>query len=159
MKKNIPQKKRSITLVEIMIVMLLIGMITGTMAYNYKKSLDRGKEFKTKEIISRVEAALNMALAEGEITPTELNESSGAAWKAIIAKSPLVKSQAPTNAPSGATSSTGSSPGSSPGSGTTASTSTSTSTKTNKVVDFTVDANQSPLKVRYDDELGVVVTS
>ncbi len=41
-------KRRYITLIEIMIVMFLIALITGVLAYNYRGSLDEGKAFKTK---------------------------------------------------------------------------------------------------------------
>ncbi len=40
--------KRCVTLIEMMIVMFLISLITGVIAYYYRGSLDEGKAFKTK---------------------------------------------------------------------------------------------------------------
>ena len=39
------RKKRAITLLEIMIVILLIGLIGGVVSYNLKGTLDKGKAF------------------------------------------------------------------------------------------------------------------
>lgn len=88
MKKRATKKKRAITLIEIMVVMLLIGMIAGTMAYNYKKSLDEGRKFKTQEIMARVEHILNMAIASGDLDIATVGSNED--WKDIIKKSPLV---------------------------------------------------------------------
>ena len=41
--------KRAITLLEIMIVVLLIGIIGSVLGYNMKGSLDEGKAFKSRE--------------------------------------------------------------------------------------------------------------
>ena len=43
------RKKRAITLLEIMIVILLIGLIGGVVSYNLKGTLDKGKAFASKE--------------------------------------------------------------------------------------------------------------
>jgi type II secretory pathway pseudopilin PulG len=43
------RKKRAITLLEIMIVILLIGLITGVVSYNLKGTLDKGKAFASDE--------------------------------------------------------------------------------------------------------------
>jgi len=90
MKKNPTKLKRALTLVEIMVVIMLITMITGTVAYNYGKSLDKGREFKTKEILARVETILNLAHANGELDPAagDFEER----WKQVVSNSPLVKS-------------------------------------------------------------------
>lgn len=87
MKKTIAKKKRALTLVEILVVMAIIGMITGALAYNYQKSLETGREFKTREIISRVETVLNLALADGQITTATLSTK----WKDTLAQSPLIQ--------------------------------------------------------------------
>ena len=42
-------KKRALTLIEIMIVIFLITLITGAIGYNMKGSMDKGKEFRTKQ--------------------------------------------------------------------------------------------------------------
>jgi general secretion pathway protein G len=84
MKKH-KTKKRYITLIEIMIVMFLIAMITGVVAYNYRGSLDEGKAFKTKTAIERVENVLNLHFAQN---PGDGNEIGN--WVEIIKNDPTV---------------------------------------------------------------------
>ena len=79
-------KRRYITLIEMMIVMFLIALIVGVLAYNYAGSLDEGKAFKTKMAIERVSTILNLEAAK---SPQFLNETSN--WQAVIRASPLVK--------------------------------------------------------------------
>lgn len=81
-------KRRYITLIEIMIVMFLIALITGVLAYNYRGSLDEGKAFKTKAAIEKVETILNLAVSEHP----EKTNSIGSEWPNIIKNSPLVSS-------------------------------------------------------------------
>lgn len=81
------KKRRFITLIEMMIVMFLIALITGVIAYNVKGSLDQGKVFKTKVGIEKVETILNLAVANDP----ELGGSISDNWKAIIKTSPLVQ--------------------------------------------------------------------
>lgn len=80
-------KKRHITLVEMMIVMFLIAMITGVIAYNYTGSLDEGKAFKTKAGIEKIHTVLDLYLASH---PEEIDQVDSS-WKKIIASSQLVK--------------------------------------------------------------------
>lgn len=77
-------RKRYITLIEIMIVMALIAMITGVIAYNYRGSLDEGKKFKTKIAIERVDNILSLELANNP----NLDLTN---WQQIIKDSPMVK--------------------------------------------------------------------
>ncbi|MFV0340913.1 MAG: hypothetical protein ACK5MA_09885 [Parachlamydiaceae bacterium] len=81
------RKKLQITLIEIMIVMFLIALITGVLAYNYRGSLEQGKVFKTKAAIEKLESILNLAVAENP----ELNDSIEENWMKIVKDSPLVK--------------------------------------------------------------------
>ena len=60
-------KKRYITLVEMMIVMFLIAMITGVIAYNYTGSLEEGKAFKTKAGIQKIETILALESSASDI--------------------------------------------------------------------------------------------
>jgi len=80
-------KKRHITLVEMMIVMFLIAMITGVIAYNYTGSLDEGKAFKTKAGIEKINTVLDLHLA----THPEDRNDIGSRWREIVAASQLVK--------------------------------------------------------------------
>lgn len=77
--------RRCITLVEMMIVMFLIAMIIGVVAYNYQGSLDEGKAFKTKTTIEKVQTILLIRLADD----SRIDVESG--WKEILKQSPLVQ--------------------------------------------------------------------
>ncbi len=80
-------KKRHVTLIEMMIVMFLIALITGVIAYNSRGSLDEGKSFKTKMAIEKVQAILNLKVAEDP----SLFDSIGSHWEQIIETSPLAQ--------------------------------------------------------------------
>lgn len=83
--KNI--KKKSLTLIEIMIVMFLIMLILGVVAVNYRGALDSGKAFKTQVDIENIQNILDFAVAQDP----ELIEDVESSWVDIIAHSPLVK--------------------------------------------------------------------
>lgn len=88
MKKNyLMKKKQFITLVEMMIVMFLIAMITGVIAYNYTGSLEEGKAFKTKAGIDKIHTILDLHLA----THPEDRDSIESKWQEVVKHSPLVK--------------------------------------------------------------------
>lgn len=76
-------KKRAITLVEMMIVMFLIAMITGVIAYNYSGSLEEGKAFKTRAGIEKIQTIVSLYQAQ--------NGSDATDWKKMVEASPLVK--------------------------------------------------------------------
>ncbi len=57
------KKKRSITLIEVMIVILLIGLIGGALALNMRGSLDEGRAFKTTQNRERLYDILLMESA------------------------------------------------------------------------------------------------
>lgn len=80
-------RKRFITLVEMMIVMFLIAMITGVIAYNYTGSLEEGKAFKTKNGMDKIHTILDLYVA----SHPEEREHLEAKWKEIVESSPLVK--------------------------------------------------------------------
>lgn len=86
--KNFQSKKRRfITLVEMMIVMFLIAMITGVIAYNYTGSLEEGKAFKTKAGIEKIHTVLDLFLA----THPEERDHIETRWRDIVESSQLVK--------------------------------------------------------------------
>jgi general secretion pathway protein G len=66
------RKKRAITLLEIMIVILLIGLIGGVVSYNLKGTLDKGKAFRTEQGMKKLEDILNMELQMGSSTAADL---------------------------------------------------------------------------------------
>lgn len=81
-------QRRFITLVEMMIVMFLIAMITGVIAYNYTGSLEEGKAFKTKAGIEKIHTVLDLHLA----THPEDRDNIETHWRDIVESSQLVKS-------------------------------------------------------------------
>ncbi len=58
-------KKRTLTLIEVMIVILLITLIGGAIGYNMKGSLNKGRQFKTKQGKERLHDYLLICLEEG----------------------------------------------------------------------------------------------
>jgi type II secretory pathway pseudopilin PulG len=58
-------KKRYITLLDIMIVILLIGIITSVVGYNVKGSLEKGKIFKTEQAQKQIRDILLLEVAKG----------------------------------------------------------------------------------------------
>ena len=52
------------TLIEMMIVMFLIAMITGVVAFNYRATLSEGRAFKTQQGIEKVRTILLLSLAD-----------------------------------------------------------------------------------------------
>lgn len=59
------RKRYSITLLEIMIVILLIGLIGGVLSYNLKGTLERGKAFRTEQGIKRLKEILELEIQQG----------------------------------------------------------------------------------------------
>jgi type II secretory pathway pseudopilin PulG len=59
-------KKRALTLLEIMIVIFLITLITGTIGYSMKGTLDRGRAFRTEQAQEQLKDLLLIAVAEGK---------------------------------------------------------------------------------------------
>lgn len=80
-------KRSFITLIEIMIVMFIIALITGVIAYNYTGSLEEAKAFKTQAGIEKVQTILQLAVASNPGLMTDLPET----WKGVISRSPLVQ--------------------------------------------------------------------
>jgi len=79
-------QRRCVTLIEMMIVMFLIALITGVIAYNYRGSLDEGKAFKTKAGIEKLETILNLEIAKNP----DQRESIASDWSQVVIHSPLV---------------------------------------------------------------------
>jgi general secretion pathway protein G len=84
--RAISLKRRCVTLIEMMIVMFLIALITGVIAYNYQGSLEKGKAFKSEAGIEKLQTILSLAVAESgsiDLSPGE--------WQKVVMNSPLVK--------------------------------------------------------------------
>ena len=59
------RKKRTLTLLEIMIVIVLIGLIGSVIGFNMKGSLEEGRAFKTKKAKEQIEDIFMLELARG----------------------------------------------------------------------------------------------
>lgn len=59
------KKKYSLTLLEIMIVIFLIGLIGSVIGYNMKGSLDKGRAFRTEQAAEQIRDILLMEIAKG----------------------------------------------------------------------------------------------
>ncbi|MFZ4772774.1 MAG: type II secretion system protein [Chlamydiia bacterium] len=57
--------KKAMTLIEVMIVMLILGLIAGLFMYNMKGSLEEGKAFKTEQASHQIQEILSMQIALG----------------------------------------------------------------------------------------------
>lgn len=81
------KKKQAITLIEMMIVIVLIGLIGGALAFNMRGSLEKGKVFKTEQNILRVYDILMLEHAQRDIPLTKILEER----EDILKRSSLVK--------------------------------------------------------------------
>lgn len=79
-------KRRYITLIEMIIVITLIGIIMGALAWRYTGALDKGKAFKTETAMARLETILNLAVADRPGIIDDIDSE----WKKIVEQSPLV---------------------------------------------------------------------
>lgn len=80
-------KRRFVTLIEMMIVMFLIALITGVLAYNYRGTLEEGKAFKTRAGIEKLETILNLSASENPGLLDDIHSH----WKEAVKKSPIVQ--------------------------------------------------------------------
>lgn len=87
------KKKRALTLIEIMIVIFLITLITGAIGYNMKGSLDKGKQFRTKQAKEQLHDLLLICLDEGKSLDEVLSDPKKCLKESGLAKDPdkLVK--------------------------------------------------------------------
>ncbi len=80
------KKKRAVTLIEIMIVIMLISLIGGALAFNMRGSMDQGRAFKTDQNIARVRDILLMATADDDLETSDIVAN----WRNIVLNSPIV---------------------------------------------------------------------
>ncbi|WP_404665541.1 type II secretion system protein [Rhabdochlamydiaceae symbiont of Dictyostelium giganteum] len=91
MKKKV---KRSLTLLEMMIVILLIGLIGSVLSYHLKGALDQGKKFKTEEGMRRLKSILELQVMQGFCSIQDLEgESTRDIVKECLLDSHLISSQ------------------------------------------------------------------
>ena len=90
------RKKRAITLLEIMIVILLIGLIGGVVSYNLKGTLDKGKAFASKEGAKKLEDILNLEIQQGTSTSDKIAQDRSDKRdhvRAVVLNSGLISAQ------------------------------------------------------------------
>jgi len=66
-------KKRSMTLLEIMVVIFIIGLIGTVIGVNMKGSLEEGKAFKSEKGSKQVYDLLSLEISKGHVKLQELN--------------------------------------------------------------------------------------
>ena len=81
------KRRRYLTLIEIMVVIVLIGLIGGVVAYNVGGSLQEGKAFKTKQGALQIGNILMLEVASSPAGLATLQNN----WQDTLASSPLVK--------------------------------------------------------------------
>lgn len=64
-------KKRTLTLLEVMIVIFLITLITGAIGYSMRGTLDKGRAFRTQQGIEQLHDLLMICLASEEKADAE----------------------------------------------------------------------------------------
>lgn len=83
------KRKKYVTLIEVMIVILLIGIIGGALAFNMRGSMDEGRAFKTKQNQNRIHDILMLEFAQGDRNLQEIKDD----WADIVKASPLVQGE------------------------------------------------------------------
>lgn len=68
------KKKRSMTLMEVMVVITLIGIVGGALAFNMRGSIQKGKIFQSEQNCERVYEALMMEYATSGLSLQEIIE-------------------------------------------------------------------------------------
>ncbi len=66
------QKKRPMTLLEIMVVIFIIGIVGTVIGVNMRGSLEQGKAFKSEKGSKQVYEILNLEIAKGNIEPSDI---------------------------------------------------------------------------------------
>lgn len=69
------RKKRSLTLLEIMVVIFIIGIIGTVIGVNMKGSLEEGKAFKSEKGSKQIYEILTLEISKGNLDPMEMNLS------------------------------------------------------------------------------------
>lgn len=69
------QKKRNITLMELMVVMVIIGIISTVIGRGISGSLEKGRKFKTQHSRKQLEEILLLQVALGECRIEDLKDS------------------------------------------------------------------------------------
>jgi type II secretory pathway pseudopilin PulG len=71
------KKKKTLTLIEIMIVIVLIGLIGSVIGVNMKDSLDEGRAFKTRQAQEQIRDILMLEVARGASLEEVISNKAG----------------------------------------------------------------------------------
>lgn len=79
------KRKQSITLIEMMVVITLIGIVGGALAFNMRGSIQKGKVFQSEQNCAKIYDILMMEYATGSLSLREIVDRKeavleGAAW-------------------------------------------------------------------------------
>src|SRR5206468_3565400 len=88
LKRKETMKKRALTLLEIMIVIFLITLITGTIGYSMRGTLDKGRAFRTEQAMEQLHDLLLICLAEGNDADAIASDPAGHLKQLGLAKDP-----------------------------------------------------------------------
>lgn len=67
------RRKKTFTLLEIIIAIFLISLITGAIGYSLKGTLEKGRAFRTEQAMEQLHDLLLMCIAEGD-TPEDVQK-------------------------------------------------------------------------------------
>jgi len=81
-------RKRTLTLLEIMIVIFLITLITGAIGYNMRGALEKGKAFRTERAIEQLRELLLLRFAEVGSMPEVIDHLRESIESSGLAKDP-----------------------------------------------------------------------
>ena len=82
---NIIRLKKHMTLIEIMIVMALIGIISGVIMYNMNGSIKKGKDFASNQKAKQILHVLQLEAMETSKDNSEIVRD----WENIVKESPF----------------------------------------------------------------------
>ncbi|NGX31639.1 MAG: hypothetical protein K940chlam8_01015 [Chlamydiae bacterium] len=80
------KKRFYLTLIELMVVIVLIGMISSVIAYNVQGSITKGKEMKTQQAAERLKEVIALEMSQGKTFEKFMKNKKG-----FLEKSGLVK--------------------------------------------------------------------
>jgi general secretion pathway protein G len=84
-------KKRTLTLLEIMIVIMLIALITGVIGYNMKGALDKGRAFRTERAQEQLHDLLLYRSVDQHVALEDLIKKNPEQLKKELEQTGLVK--------------------------------------------------------------------
>lgn len=83
---QIKRKKQAMTLLEVMVVILIIGIISSVVGYNMRGSIEQGKAFKTRETISKVYNIIQLEMTPNDLVKFSTDKTSTSSIKNHIEK-------------------------------------------------------------------------